>query len=403
MYYLKILLFGFLSISISFQIIGKSTNNLKALLLGDLRSNIPVESSVTKERTCSLQINSQAPIKAGRTMGPPTVVFSPDSKTLAVTDYSGSSGLILFDLLSGKRENIMPNAWLGEISFSPDGKFLAVGSAGPSVFLMDREKKSLIELKGHHRRIKDIQFSPDSRFVGTVGLDNTARIWDLDGAAKLEIQGLPKSEFGTASDRDPQLSHLSWNSRSQMLTVASGKGGSQIIVWDSNNDGLIKLNNQSQLSHVQFTPDENKIIAVSPDKTSLFTITGSEVSNWPSQKNVSDLNFSSNGQFFVTTTSSEEKVDKKANLWSIDGSLLATLQGHKEGITRAVISNDSQCVFTSSFDKTVRLWDVSGKELSQISDFLQVSLSPDNNYLATVDGDNAITIWKIRRIARRKV
>jgi WD40 repeat protein len=401
MYYLKICLIGSLAISILLQIIGASAHNLKATLPEKPSLNLPAESSATKETTCSLQLDREHPIAMLRTIGAPTFVFSPDSKTLAITNYSGGSGLILLDLLSGKRENVMPKAWLGAISFSPDGKFIAIGSAGPSVFLMDREKKSIIELEGHSRKITDVQFSPNSQFIGTVGLDNTAKIWKVDGASKVEIKGLSRSEFGTASDRDPQLSHLSWNFRGQMLTVASGNGGSQIIVWDSNNDELIKLNKQSKLSHVQFTPDGSQIIAVSPDRTSLFTITGEEVSNWPSQKNISHLDFSSNGKFFVTTTSSEEKIDRKASLWNIDGSLLTTLQGHREGITGAIISNDNQCIFTSSFDKTIRLWDVSGKELSQISGSFQISLSPDNNYLATVDGDKAIVIWKVRKIAKR--
>jgi WD40 repeat protein len=398
---LKKWLIGSLTVSILSQISGSSAHHVKAISPEKLRLNILVASSMIKETTCALQIDHQVPIATARTGGYPTLVFSPDSKTLAVTDYSGGSGLILLDLLSGKHENIMPKAWLGAISFSPDGKFLAIGSAGPSAFLMDREKKSLIKLEGHSRRIKDVQFSPDSQFVGTVGLDNIAKIWTLDGVSKVEIKGLSKSEFGTASDRNPQLSHLSWNSRGQMLTVASGKGGSQIIVWDSNNDKLVKLNKQSKLSHVQFTPDGSQIIAVSPDRTSLFTITGEEVSNWPSQKNISHLDFSSNGKFFVTTTSSEEKADRKASLWNIDGSLLTTLQGHREGITGAVISNDNQCIFTSSFDKTIRLWDVSGKELNQISGSFHISLSPDNSYLATVDEDNAIVIWKVRKIAKR--
>jgi WD40 repeat protein len=401
MYYLKICLIGSLATSILFQIIGASAHHLEAKLPEKPRSNILVESNATKEMTCSLQIDYQYPIATVRTIGAPTFVFSPDSKTLAITNYSGGGGLILFDLLSGKSENIMPKAWLGAISFSPDGKFIAIGSAGPNVFLMDREKRSLIELKGHSRKITDVQFSPDSQFIGTVGLDNTAKIWKVDGASKVEIKGLPRSEFGTASDRDPQLSHLSWNPHGQVLTVASGNGGSQIIVWDSNNDELIKLNKQSKFSHVQFTPDGSRIIAVSPDRTSLLTITGEEVSNWPSQKNISHLDFSSNGKFFVTATSSGEKIDEKASLWNIDGSLLTTLQGHREGITGAVISNDNQCIFTSSFDKTIRLWDVSGKELSQISGSFQILLSPDNSYLATVDGDNAIAIWKVRKIAKK--
>lgn len=393
-----IYLFG---LSILSQIIGASAHNLKATSSGNLRLAIPVEFDATKKITCPLQFDRKYPIMMDKLQGFPNLVFSPDSKTLAITDYSGGHGLILVDLLSGNHENILPRGWLGAVSFSPDGKFIALGSAGPSVFLVNREKKTWIKLKGHSRKITDVQFSPDSQLIGTVGLDNTAMVWHVDGTSRVKIKGLPKSQFGTASDRDPQISRLSWNTRGQMLTVASGSGGSQIIVWDSQNDRLTRVSKQSQLAHVQFTPDD-RIIAVSSGVVSLFDMTGEEVSTWPRQANISHLDLSSNGRFFVTTTSSGERTDRQASLWGIDSSLLATLQGHEKDVVKVVISNDSQCILTSSFDQTIRLWDVSGKELSRIPGEFPIALSPDNSHLAIVDEDKTVIIWKLNKISNRQ-
>jgi WD40 repeat protein len=395
MCYLNVRRFSVLVISIFLAIIGSSTNHLAALHGANLGLTTSIESNVATPTTCSLQIDRQQPMKLVGVKGNPNLVFSPDSHFLGATDQSGGSGLILLNLMTGKRENIQPGAWLGKISFSPDGKFVAVDHVGPSAFLINLENKSLIELKGIKRRMKDIQFSPDSRFVATVSLDNTARIWSLDGVAKVEIKGRPRSEFGSASDRDPQMSQISWNSQGQMLVVAFGREGEQFIIWNSANGELIKLDKQREWSHVQFTPDENKIVAVSPDRISFFNLKGVEVSSLPGQyQHMRSLSFSPDGQTFVTT-SSEEKEDKVARLWSIDGELLATLKGHKEEVVETLISKDGRCIFTSSYDNTIRLWDTSGKMLDQIPGGYPIALSPDNRYLATVDEDSTILIWKI--------
>lgn len=72
------------------------------------------------------------------------------------------------------------------IAYSPDGKLLAVGGAGPEVRIHDAsEGKRLTTLKGHEGAIFAIAFNPSTNQIVTGGFDGQLRIYDT---AKGELQ-----------------------------------------------------------------------------------------------------------------------------------------------------------------------------------------------------------------------
>lgn len=365
-------------------------------------SSTYVKSASELNKSCNLQIDRQSFIRISGLNSYPNLFFSPDSQILAATDQSGGSGLVLFDLGTGKSETIKDRSWAGEVSFSSDGKYMAFGTHGPAAYLMDRQNKSVIPLEGHGRRIGRIRFSPDSRFIATTSLDNQARVFDLSGKLKVTIVGLPPTKWGSAADRDPQITGLSWNSLGQVLVVASGK---QFTIWDSKSGEQHTIEKQevSQtnavpgMNPILFIPNTNKIIAFSDGKFRILNSDGVELKTWLANDNeISYINFSPNGQAFTSIGPSSEAKNMVVKLWNINGSLLTTLKGHRKNIEKAFFSKDGQCIFTSSLDNTVRLWDISGKELGQISGQSGISLSPDDRYLATVDRDRNILVWKLK-------
>jgi WD40 repeat protein len=69
------------------------------------------------------------------------------------------------------------------LHFSPNGKYLAVGESGyqPSVLIFDVSNKKLIqELKGHKYGICFVQFSPNMKFLVSIGfsLDSFVHLWE---------------------------------------------------------------------------------------------------------------------------------------------------------------------------------------------------------------------------------
>jgi WD40 repeat protein len=94
--------------------------------------------------------------------------------------------------------------------------------------------------------------------------------------------------------------------------------------------------------------------------------------------------------------------DKTVRLWRVrDGTLLATLQGHTDGVYSISFSPDGQLLASGSMDKTVRLWRVrDGAPLATLqgcTGWVQsVSFSPDGQMLASGSEDNTVRLWRVR-------
>jgi WD40 repeat protein len=112
---------------------------------------------------------------------------------------------------------------------------------------------------------------------------------------------------------------------------------------------------------------------------------------------ITSINFSRDGQYVVTAS-----VDKTARIWDISqletqhaiGTRkrhFITLGGHTEAISNASFSPDGEYVLTASYeDKTARVWDKSGKQLTVIKHpeiLNSASFSPDSKRIITVSSN----------------
>jgi WD40 repeat protein len=119
------------------------------------------------------------------------VAFSRDGRHLASASVSGD--IKLWDVirldeqhLDGKANPRVPPMRASSpgvclnLSFSPDGRFLASGGEGHTVRIFDVEtgKEARPPLLGHKEDIYAVAFSPDGRWLASTGEDSTVRIWD---------------------------------------------------------------------------------------------------------------------------------------------------------------------------------------------------------------------------------
>jgi len=134
-----------------------------------------------------------------------SIAFSSDGKLGAVGMDSGGgqSTVLIVDTQAGKigdtKEKLNVNN-LQVVTFSPDGKFLAVGNTSGRVTLWDTATGTQKQtLEGQDIVTYALSFSPDGKTLAGGGYGNTVKLWDVQtGKLRQTLEGHTSEVHGLA-------------------------------------------------------------------------------------------------------------------------------------------------------------------------------------------------------------
>ncbi|MCE9552288.1 MAG: WD40 repeat domain-containing protein [Planctomycetes bacterium] len=280
--------------------------------------------------------------------------------------------------------------------FSPDGRRLATRSADQIVRVWDvAGGRELAKIDGHKDRVLGMAFSPDGNLLATSseGDDPAIRCWDpatgklvhaIAGGARL-ISFTPDGKAIQAVDRTSIFSYPLAGEKQLLRRLGSGTAlamssdGGAVAVSDSLSRTRIKLYRSADRPSLQSLRGH-----LSPPISGAF----SPNSTW----------------FAICADRSQE-----ATVWNLQpvaaaaAAVPSTLSGHTAPVQALAFSPDSRHLATASWDKTVRIWELSTRQQVAVLEghrdqVCSVAFSADGRQLASGaagEGDTTTIVWNV--------
>lgn len=250
------------------------------------------------------------------------IEFSPDNKHIVSGSHDGS--FKIWDLYSGKLEHDVeptPREFIKKgpfpefdrkaknaisaLAYSPDGKFLAVGSTDKLIRIWDLESFELIQkLKGHNTSVFYIAFSSKDDIMISGSIYENLIAWDTKS-----FKPLRKISEESGYNGSFQL----FNDEKYLLNT----GNDTINIWEISTGNLIRsIPAQDMLQSVQLTPDEKYMVTCGEDYTlKLWDFkTGKELWTYSNPKpELADCKISPDGKLLALATP-----EGKILIWKIE-------------------------------------------------------------------------------------
>ncbi|MFN7759432.1 MAG: protein kinase domain-containing protein [Pseudanabaena sp.] len=270
------------------------------------------------------------------------------------------------------------------VAFSPDGKMIATGSVDNTVKLWSLEGKELQTLKGS-AIVSSVAFSPDGKMIAADSDGKTIKLWNLEGKEIQTFQGHGDPVISVAFSPDGK-------------TIATGSYDNTVELWNLESKEIQTFKGHSgDVYSVAFSPDGKTIASGSWDDTiKLWNLEGKELQTFKGHKyTVYSVAFSPDGK-----TIASGSMDRTVKLWDLQGKELQTFKGHSGSVYSVAFSPDGKTIASGSGDETVKLWNLEGKEIQTFqghsNNVNSVAFSSDGKMIASGSLDNTVKLWKVK-------
>jgi len=327
----------------------------------------------------------------------PGLSFSPDGKMLAMGDKDANVFVFNSDgiLKTFKAHNRTYSKPITTVRFSADSQMIAAGGWAFEVKLWKLNGTLDKTLGGHRGPINALDFSRDGQIIASASSDKTVKLWNRDGTFRKTLEGHQSEVWDVSISRD-----------SQMIASASADG--TVKLWKRDGTLLKTLKgHRDTVRAVRFSTDGHILASASDDGTvKLWRLGNTPLTILDNYTDVVyTVHFNPDGKT-IATTSGQGHV----KLWRTDGTLWKTEQWHLGQDTKLEFSPDGKLIVSAAGDRAVRLSRSDGSEGGllkghtgeiQLKEVVAVSFSPDSQIFALGDVDGKIELWNRDRTLKQ--
>jgi WD40 repeat protein/serine/threonine protein kinase/Flp pilus assembly protein TadD len=319
-----------------------------------------------------------------------SAAWSPDGRWLALGSATGEVGLYTFP--DGETaENIAHDGPVEVLAFSPDSRYLAVGGGDARVWEL-RARRFATPSLPHPRPVMGLAFSPRGDRLVTACDDGQARAWAVPGGA-----GADRPLFTV-----PHKGDWNWNNRrvgrpfppawvnDQLLVTPTGE---HCAVLDAATGKPLRLlaGAPGQPFALAASPDQRHVAFAADAGLSLWNaLTGERVGLVPQQGiwAATSLTFSPDGRYLIAGCR-----DRAAHIWKVpELTPVEQVLRHQGPVCATATTDDGRLLATAQVDGLVRVWcaaDVPADRRLEREDSCGIPrLSRDGRFLAAAGVSN---------------
>ncbi|XP_054706940.1 periodic tryptophan protein 2 homolog [Uloborus diversus] len=243
----------------------------------------------------------------------------------------------------------LSNQVIASIAFNCTGDWIALGSSGiGQLVVWEWQSESFVmKQQGHFNNMQCLSYSPDGMYIATGGEDGKVKIWDTSSGFC----------FVTFTEHSSAISGVCFSQNGKVVLSASADG--TVRAFDLN-----RYRNFRTFT----TPRPTQFSCITVDRSGEIVCAGSEESF-------------------------------EVYVWALPtGRLLSVLAGHEAPVSGISFSPVDLVVASTSWDKTVRFWNVyesksTRETINLISDGLALTYRPDGAEIAVASLDGQISFF----------
>ncbi len=349
---------------------------------------IPETESVLNEAYDSLNSNYACVSILHHNDDVSTAEFSEDSRLIVTACSDGYCRI--WNAQSGEMKKALDcqSKGMKSASFSKDANKVVVSFDKGSIQVWDILSENVVAEFGHSATVNYACFSPDGKYVVSASNDSTVRLWDANNGKLLDIIVKHSDDVNCA---------IFSNDGSKVVT-SSEDGTSVVYDLNSKTAKTIFDDENSSVAYAEFNNDDTKIVMVTGDVIYLYdAITyDKEICQTHCHDGlITSVAFSPFGNCIATSS-----YDKTIKIWNIENGELKirhTYKGHSNVVKDVVFSPDSRFIISTSSDNEARLWNTekinSRMVIHSGMKFSSVTFSPNGKYIAGLSVQGNAKIW----------